>query len=112
MIQAYLKKMPCRIEVAENGAIAVGKFTSGDYHLVLMDMEMPVMDGYSATRAIREWERDQGREPIPVIALTAHALKEDEQKTLGAGCTAHLTKPIKKALLFEAIYEHTRRVAA
>jgi CheY-like chemotaxis protein len=110
LIQSYLKKTPYRIESAENGEIAVEKFTSGNYDLVLMDVQMPVMDGYTATRLIRQWEQEQGRDPKPIIALTAHALKEDEQKSIDAGCTAHVTKPVKKAPLMESIYEHTRGV--
>jgi CheY-like chemotaxis protein len=107
LVEAYLKKMPYKIDIAENGQIAVEKFLSGKYDLVLMDMQMPVMDGYAATKVIRGWERENGVSGTPVIALTAHALKEDEQKSLDAGCTAHLTKPIKKARLLEAIQEFT-----
>ncbi len=64
---------------------------------------MPVMDGYTATRAIRQWEAREGRKPTPIIALTAFALKEDEQKSLEAGCDTHLTKPIKKKTLLETL---------
>jgi CheY-like chemotaxis protein len=62
-----------------------------------------VMDGYTATRTIREWEGQSASKPTPIIALTAFALKEEMQKSLEAGCDAHLTKPIKKAILLEAI---------
>jgi CheY-like chemotaxis protein len=68
---------------------------------------MPIMDGYTATALIRKWEQEVGRDPRPIIALTAHALKEDEQKSIDAGCTAHVTKPVKKVPLMEAIYLHT-----
>ncbi|MBU2521345.1 MAG: PAS domain S-box protein, partial [Proteobacteria bacterium] len=107
LIQSYLKKTPYHIEIAENGEIAVEKFESGKYDLVLMDMQMPVMNGYSATREIRKWENQKGVKATPVIALTAYATKEERQKSLDAGCTAHLTKPIRKATLLEAIYEYT-----
>ena len=104
LIQSYLKKTPYQIEIAENGVIAVEKFTSGKYDLVLMDMQMPVMDGYTATREIRAWERKQGaKKTTPIVALTAYATKEEEKKSIDAGCTAHLTKPIKKAKLMKAI---------
>jgi CheY-like chemotaxis protein len=108
LIQAYLKHTAHRLDMAENGEIACGKFKVGRYDLVLMDMQMPVMDGYTATQAIREWEMANHRPPTPIIALTAHALKGDEEKSLTAGCTAHLTKPIKKATLLAAILEHAR----
>lgn len=107
LITAYLRKSPYRIDIAENGEIGVEKFISGEYDIVLMDMQMPVMDGYDATRAIRKWEREKGKKETPIIALTAHAHKEYEQKSLDAGCTVHLTKPIKKARLIEAIRECT-----
>ena len=79
---------------------------SEEYDLILMDMQMPVMDGYTATQSIRTWERDQGAAPTPIVALTANALKEDIQKSLDAGCTTHLTKPIRKAVLLDTIREH------
>jgi len=101
------QKTPHHIDIAENGEIAVEKFQSEKYDLVLMDMQMPVMDGYSATREIRKWENQKGVKATPVIALTAYATKEERQKSLDVGCTAHLTKPIRKATLLEAIYKYT-----
>jgi HPt (histidine-containing phosphotransfer) domain-containing protein len=65
------------------------------------------MDGYSATRRIRQWESENGATPVPILALTAHALPEEVRKSFDAGCTAHLTKPIRKATLIAAIEEHT-----
>jgi signal transduction histidine kinase len=112
LIQAYLRNTPHQITVAENGEIARRKFVAGNYDLVLMDMQMPVMDGYSATKAIRKWQSEQGVSPTAIIALTAYALKEEVQKSLDAGCTAHITKPIKKAQLFDAIYEQIEMVTA
>jgi HPt (histidine-containing phosphotransfer) domain-containing protein len=66
------------------------------------------MDGYSATRRIRQWEAETHTKPVPILALTAHALGEEVLKSLDAGCTAHLTKPIRKATLLRAIEEHTK----
>ncbi len=108
LIASYLKKSPHSIDVAENGAIALQKFTAGTYDLVLMDMQMPVMDGYAATREIRKWEKQNSVAETPVVALTAYALKEDTQKSLDAGCNAHLTKPIKKAILLGALAEFSQ----
>ncbi|MBI5874369.1 MAG: response regulator [Deltaproteobacteria bacterium] len=110
LIQSYLKKTPYKIDIAENGQIAVEKFMSGKYDIVFMDMQMPVMDGYTAAREIRKREVEKGVEAAPIIALTAHALKEEEKKSLDAGCNAHLTKPIKKVKLLETIKEYTRSV--
>ena len=111
LIQAYVNGAH-EIDVAENGKIAIEKFTSGEYELVLMDMNMPVVDGYAATKAIRAWESEQGVAPTPIVALTAYALKEEVELCLAAGCTAHVAKPIKKPTLIEVINEHTRRVTA
>jgi CheY-like chemotaxis protein/HPt (histidine-containing phosphotransfer) domain-containing protein len=105
---AYLEDTPYRVEIAENGAIACKKFMAGNYDLVLMDRQMPVMDGLTATRAIRAWEQANDRPPTPIIALTAAALKGDREKCLAAGCTAFLTKPIKQEVLLQAIKEHSR----
>ncbi len=108
LIRAYLKKSPHSLEMAENGQIGLEKFMSDPYDLVLMDMRMPVMDGYTATREIRHWEQEQGQAPAPIIALTAHALKADRQKCLDAGCSDYLSKPVKKADLLKKIEEHSR----
>ena len=104
---AYLRDTPYQVDIAENGAVACEKFTAGHYDLVLMDRQMPVMDGLTATRTIREWERANHRQPTPIIALTASALKGDQEKCVAAGCTAYLTKPIKQEVLLQAIKEHS-----
>jgi CheY-like chemotaxis protein len=110
LVQSYLKHTPHHLDLADNGAIAVAKFRARGFDLVLMDMQMPVLDGYAATRKIRQWEKEIGRTPTPIIALTAFALQEEIRKSLDAGCTAHLTKPIKKAILLNAIQEYTMSV--
>ncbi len=100
---AYLRDTPYVIEIAENGAVACEKFEAGDYDLVLMDRQMPVMDGLTATRAMRAWEQARRRTPTPIIALTASALKGDQEQCMAAGCTAYLTKPIKQDVLLQAM---------
>jgi PAS domain S-box-containing protein len=104
---AFLKDTPYQVEIAENGAVAYEKFIAGRYDLVLMDRQMPVMDGLTATRAIRQWEQANHRPPTPIIALTASALKGDQEKCVAAGCTGYLTKPIKQQVLLQAIKEHS-----
>ncbi len=107
LIEAYLKASGYEADVARNGQIAVQKFIAGTYDIVLMDVQMPIMDGYSAARRIRQWESENGATPVPILALTAHALPEEVRKSFDAGCTAHLTKPIRKATLIATIEEHT-----
>jgi CheY-like chemotaxis protein len=109
LVKAFLKNEPVEIDEAENGEVAVSRFKSTRYDLVLMDMQMPVMDGYAATRAIREFEAATRAEPTPIIALTAHAIREDVARCLAAGCSSHLPKPIRKAALLGAIHEATGR---
>jgi len=104
IIHAFLKKTSYLIDDAENGKVALEKFKIGTYDIVLMDMQMPVIDGYEAIMAIRKWEQEKKLRPVPVIALTAHAYKEDIHKSIKAGCNAHVTKPIDKEILFDTIF--------
>jgi PAS domain S-box-containing protein len=106
LVQAYLKNTPYKLDTAENGLIAIDKFQSHVYDLILMDVQMPEMDGYTATKEIRLIENKKNLKRIPIIALTAHALKEDEERSLVAGCDAHLTKPIRKPVLLETLQKY------
>ncbi len=108
LVHAYFKNTPYIVDEAENGAAAVEKFRTGMYDLVLMDIEMPIMDGYSATRAIRAMEKETGRPRIPIIALTASVLADALDKAINAGCDAYVVKPVKKATLLAAVYKATR----
>jgi signal transduction histidine kinase/HPt (histidine-containing phosphotransfer) domain-containing protein len=103
LIRAYLKDSTCDLDFAENGEIAMQKLNSSDYDLALMDVHMPVMDGYTAIQNVRTFERSTGRKQIPILALTADAYREASERSAAAGFTAHLTKPISKATLLEAI---------
>jgi len=107
LIQSYLKDSAWTIETAANGREAFEKFSRGRFDLVLMDMHMPDVDGYTATRQIRARERENGAAPTPIVALTAYARREEREKSLQAGCTAHLTKPIRKQTLLRSIREYT-----
>ena len=108
LIHAYLKDTAWQLDDAENGAIAVARMKAGSYDVVLMDIQMPVMDGLEATRAIRAWEKDGGLSRTPILALTASALDEDIRRTLDAGVDMHVSKPIKKSVLLAAIKKSTR----
>jgi two-component system, sensor histidine kinase and response regulator len=103
LIHAYLENTGCRLDDAANGAIAVAKIKAGNYDLVLMDMQMPVMDGLEATRTIRGWEQKRGLQRTPLLALTASALDDDVCRILQAGADLHVSKPFKKAALIAAI---------
>lgn len=101
--RTYLDATPCRLTVAEDGKSGVELFRKGGWDLVLMDIQMPVMDGLEATRTIRQWEREQGLDPVPIVAMTAFAMDDGTRRCLEAGADSHLPKPVKKSALFEAI---------
>ncbi|MBF0187802.1 MAG: response regulator [Magnetococcales bacterium] len=103
LIKAYLKHSGATLVTATDGEQALERCRNDSFDVVLMDLQMPVMDGLSATRAIRTREREEGRPRLPILALTAHALTEDRQKALEAGCDAYLTKPIRKQTLLDAL---------
>ncbi len=104
LIRAYLKKRPYELVMAENGAEALARFEQERFHIVLMDLQMPVMDGYEATRRIRQLEAQHlKRTPTPIIVLTAHATREVSHSARQAGCNFYLTKPISKGRLMETL---------
>jgi len=103
LVRAYFKKTRFQIDEAENGASAVERVQSAHYDVILMDIQMPVMDGLTATRKIREWERERRLRPTPIIVLTASALEDDVKRAIEAGADLHVSKPIRKAALFAAI---------
>jgi PAS domain S-box-containing protein len=97
-------------ETVGDGRQALEALEAGEYDLVLMDVQMPGMDGLQATREIRSREQSTGRH-IPIVALTAHAMASERDKCLAAGMDAHITKPIRPDELIETILEFTARVA-
>jgi signal transduction histidine kinase/CheY-like chemotaxis protein len=96
LIKAFLNKLPVEGSFAENGREALELFEAAPFDLVMLDIEMPEMDGYEAIRHMREWEQAQGRTPTPIIALTAHGTFEHQERTRQAGFTHHVSKPIRK----------------
>jgi len=97
-----LGKLGCTVDLAENGAIALERYDSGRYALVLMDLSMPVMDGLEATRLIRQREKRTGQR-VPIVALTANAMEGDRERCIGAGMDEYLTKPVRAEGLAEVI---------
>jgi CheY-like chemotaxis protein len=103
LVTAFLRKLPFTVDTVEDGQLAIDRFKLARYDLVLMDIQMPVADGYTATRAIREWERARRVPRTPIIALSAAVLDESVRRAIEAGCDSHLAKPINKAALIAAI---------
>lgn len=99
-----------RIDVAENGKQAVAKIMAHSYDLVLMDVQMPELDGFDATIAIRDWEHQTGMPHVPVIAMTAHALPGDRERCLAAGMDDYLSKPIRSEALFQMLEKYAHIV--
>ncbi|MEG3638416.1 response regulator [Magnetococcus sp. PR-3] len=110
LIEAYVEQTPHQVVAVENGQLALERFIVESFDLVLMDIQMPVMNGLEATRTIRAWEKEQGKAPTPIVALTAHAMKEDAPKSMEAGCNKHLTKPIRKKVFLELLEAFTPEV--
>jgi two-component system sensor histidine kinase/response regulator len=94
-----LRKLGCRVEVASDGLVAAQMWEEGDFDLILMDCEMAEMDGFEASRRIREREKQSNRQHTPIVALSAHAPAEIRERCLAAGMDDVLAKPFREALL-------------
>lgn len=112
LLKAYLAKTGHVVTVVEDGMAAVEKVEQQEFDLIVMDVRMPKMDGLTATRAIRERERRLGIGPLAILALTADAGVDESERSLSAGCNAHLTKPISKGTLLSAIRKHGHKRAS
>jgi two-component system, sensor histidine kinase and response regulator len=108
---ALLERWGHRVSIAGNGRQAIAIFAAQPFDLVVMDVQMPEMDGLEATRGIRQYEQGT-RGHVPIVALTAHAMKGDRERCLDAGMDAYVTKPIRSKELFRVIQEITQNVPA
>jgi two-component system sensor histidine kinase/response regulator len=99
---ALLQKAGYSVDAVETGALAFEKVKTASYSAVLMDVQMPEMDGFEATQHIREWEHDHDLH-IPIIAMTAHAMQGDRERCLAAGMDDYVTKPLEPKVLFSAL---------
>ncbi|MBF0383123.1 MAG: response regulator [Magnetococcales bacterium] len=103
VIKAFLEKHVEIITIANNGVEAVARFKEEEFDLILMDIQMPIMDGFTATQNIREWEKEKGLKPTPIIALTAHVMKDVDNRAKVVGCDACLSKPVRKKTLISTL---------
>jgi two-component system sensor histidine kinase/response regulator len=107
--QRLLQKLAAEVTIANNGAEALERVAESTYDAVLMDCQMPVMDGFTAARRMRELERQNGRgRRLPIIALTANVMTEDRESCLAAGMDAHLGKPIEPAQLVDCLSRYLK----
>ncbi len=110
-MEQQLRRLGHESRIVSNGAEAVSALRKEDFDCVLMDVQMPVLDGVEATRAIREDDRTLGREPTHIVAMTAYALSGDREKFLDAGMDDYVSKPVRSGDLARAL-DHARDVAA
>lgn len=106
LIKLFLKKYAPKITEAENGADAFERFQHQNFDMVLMDMQMPIIDGYNATQKIRDYENKYEKPKTPIIAITAHAMKEDSERCIRVGCNDYLPKPIDRHELVNTLISH------
>ncbi|SMP72732.1 PAS domain S-box-containing protein [Desulfonatronum zhilinae] len=104
-----LRGFGIQAKVAENGEQALELYAQERFDAVLMDIQMPVMDGLEAARRIRAWEAEQGQPRVPIIAMTAHALSQDREASLNAGMDDHLAKPVNPQGLYQILNTWLRR---
>jgi two-component system, sensor histidine kinase and response regulator len=107
--QRMLQKLAADVTIANNGAEALERIAESNFDAVLMDCQMPVMDGFTATRRIRDAERQNGRgKRLPIIALTANVMSEDRERCIAAGMDAHLGKPFEPAQLIDCLSRYLK----
>jgi signal transduction histidine kinase/DNA-binding response OmpR family regulator len=116
LLEHYLRDEPVTLRIALNGQEALDAVERGEqFDLILMDIDMPVMDGYTATRRIRAWQQKQEPQPqgrvMPIIALSADAMREAVRASMDAGCVAHVPKPIDRETLVKTIHRYARALA-
>lgn len=111
LLKLYFAKLNIEVDFCLNGREAVDAYSKNPYDIVIMDVQMPIMNGNDAIIHIRQFERDNRIPYSYIISLTAHAISAEREKCFAAGCNEYLAKPIKKNMLFEKIYEGIAREA-
>lgn len=108
LFQVYLQGTPHTITRVPNGFEAVEIFRKQQFDLIFMDVHMPLLDGYTAAKRIREWETTSGRPRVPIVVLSADKLRQQLQKGSAAGCSAFLVKPVTKKILLETLSSYAQ----
>jgi len=109
LMSFYLRGEAAELHLVHNGQEALDAFRRGNrFDVVLMDLDMPVLDGFKAAKAIREWQLARGETPTPIVGLSAHVLEDAVRECLDAGCVAHVAKPIDKGKLLDTIRRYGR----
>jgi PAS domain S-box-containing protein len=109
LLQAYLKDQPVALRFAENGQEVVDALKNGEaFDLILMDLDMPVLNGLVTARWVREWQSRRAVAATPIVALSAHAIHEAVRASLDAGCVAHVSKPVDRRTLLETIARYAQ----
>jgi PAS domain S-box-containing protein len=103
VVELFLRDQDVELALATDGNEAVRLVQRQRFDLILMDMEMPVLDGMAATRAIRAWEAERDLDPIHIVAMTAHSFTEQKEAIMSAGCSSYLAKPIRKQSLLRVL---------
>lgn len=109
LTQDILEMMECQVDIAENGQVALDKFSNGKYDLILMDIQMPEKDGLEVTKEIRQREEQEKLARTPIVALTASATKEDSDRCLNAGMDDYMSKPLETHKLEAILNKYINR---
>jgi len=103
VMEEFLAGADCDLQFTNNGRQGLEAFQKGHFDIVLMDMQMPEMDGATTSRLIRDWERRHGRKPVPIVIITADSQTETRERAMNAGVNGFLTKPLSQSALFETL---------
>lgn len=101
-----MEMMGCTVDVASDGPEAITKYSKNQYDVIMMDVQMPDMDGYETTKRIREYEQNNNKSRTPIIAITANAMPGDKEKCLNAGMDDYISKPLRGATLQEKLIKY------
>ena len=113
LVTHYLRKEAVDVTFAEDGQKAVDAIVAGaEFDLILMDLDMPRLDGYGATKLILKWQKSHGQAPTPIVAISGYAMREAQLASLAAGCTAHVAKPVDQATLVSTVGRYARLKSA